>query len=109
MSTTTVSAVLGALQVAYRVSLGRSRRELVTFALCILALLILMVGSVGLPVSWANPILVLFTIAITWLATTMLYEGFLFGNWERRALRSTIEELELHKQSLAGKYPQEGL
>ncbi|KAI5997986.1 Endonuclease/exonuclease/phosphatase [Pisolithus albus] len=109
MSTTTVSAVLGALQVAYRVSLGRSRRELVTFALCILALLILMVGSVGLPVSWANPILVLFTIAITWLTTTMLYEGFLFGNWERRALRSTIEELELHKQSLAGKYPREGL
>ncbi|KAI6161457.1 Endonuclease/exonuclease/phosphatase [Pisolithus thermaeus] len=108
MSMTTFSAVLGALQVAYRVSQGRSRRELVTFALCILALLVLMFGSMGLAVPWANPILVLFTIAITWLATTMLYEGFLFGNWERRALRSTLEELELHKQALAAKYPQEG-
>ncbi|KIN93858.1 hypothetical protein M404DRAFT_997447 [Pisolithus tinctorius Marx 270] len=107
MSLTTVSAVLGALQAAYRISWGRSRRELTTFAICILALLIFTFGSMALAVPWVNSILVLFTIAITWLATTMLYEGFIFGNWERRALRSTLEDLELHKQALVEHFSQE--
>ncbi|KAI6047860.1 Endonuclease/exonuclease/phosphatase [Pisolithus marmoratus] len=108
MSLTTFSAVLGALQAAYRISLARSRRELMTFALCILVLLVLTFGSARLAVPWVNPILVLFTIAITWLATTMLYEGYIFGNWERRALHGTLEELELHKQALAVQQSYEG-
>ncbi|KAG6380960.1 Endonuclease/exonuclease/phosphatase [Boletus reticuloceps] len=100
MTSGTISEVLGALQTSYRISQGRSRRELTVFALGILLLLGLIIGSAWVPLSWVNPIFVLFTIFIAWLTTTMLYEGFIFGNWERRALRSVLEELDFHKRKL---------
>jgi len=37
-------------------------------------------------------------VVIAWLATTMLYEGFIFGHWECNALMNVIEELEIHKK-----------
>jgi len=70
------------------------------FALGILLLLGLIIGSAWVPLSWVNPIFVLFTIFIAWLTTTMLYEGFIFGHWERRALQSVLEELDIHKRKL---------
>ncbi|KIJ66189.1 hypothetical protein HYDPIDRAFT_174358 [Hydnomerulius pinastri MD-312] len=100
MTPGTISEMLGALQASYRISQDRSRRELTTFALSILLLLGLIVGSAWVPLPWVNPIFVLFTIFIAWLATTMLYEGFIFGNWERKALQNVIEELELYKKTL---------
>ncbi|KAL4069831.1 Endonuclease/exonuclease/phosphatase [Scleroderma yunnanense] len=99
MSLASTSEVLGALQAAYRISQRRSRRELATFSVCVVALLVLIFGSAWVTVPWVNPIFTLFTVFISWLATTMLYEGFIFGNWERRALQSTLEELELHHQT----------
>ncbi|KIJ21995.1 hypothetical protein PAXINDRAFT_159971 [Paxillus involutus ATCC 200175] len=95
-----ISAILGALQTSYRISQDRSRRELTVFALSILLLLGLIIGSAWVQLPWVNPMFVLFTIFIAWLATTMLYEGFIFGNWERKALQNVVEELELYKKML---------
>lgn len=101
MSSGTISEVLGALQTSYRISQYRSRRELTVFSLGILLLLSLIIGSAWVSSPWVNPIFVLFTVFIAWLTTTMLYEGFIFGNWERKALQNVVEELEIHKGMLA--------
>lgn len=109
MSTGTISKILGALQTSYRISQGRSRRELTGFALAIFLLLSLIIGSAWVSLPWVNPIFVLFTIVVAWLATTMLYEGFIFGNWERRALQNVVEELEIRKTMLSMDRSQDGI
>jgi len=47
---------------------------------------------------------VLFTVFVAWLATTMFYEGFLYGRWELNALMSIIEELDIYQNHLDRKY-----
>ena len=84
-----------ALTACYRVSAQRSKVELSIFASCLAVLLAVTIGSAWLPHSWINPIFIIFSIFISWLGTTMLYAGFIYGNWERRALTNVIEELEL--------------
>jgi sphingomyelin phosphodiesterase 2 len=37
------------------------------------------------------------TIFISWLATTMLYQGFVYGRWERNALMNAIEDMEIYR------------
>ncbi|KAG8219596.1 Endonuclease/exonuclease/phosphatase [Butyriboletus roseoflavus] len=96
-----ISEILGALQTSYRISQDRSRRELTVFTLGILLLLGLIIGSAWVPLPWVNPIFVFITIFIAWLTTTKLYEGFIFGNWERNALQNVVEELEIHKSMLS--------
>jgi sphingomyelin phosphodiesterase 2 len=73
---------------------------LTIFGLCIPLLLALIIGSAWLPRSWNNSVFVLFTIFISWLATTMFYEGFLYGRWELNALMNVIEELEIYRNQL---------
>lgn len=100
LSGDSVSTAMQALAACYRFSRQRARKELTIFALCIVVLVILVVGSPWLPHAWINPIFILFTVFIAWLGTTMLYEGFLYGNWECNALMNVIEELEIYKNSL---------
>lgn len=109
MTSGMISEFLGALQTSYRISQDRSRRELTVFALGILLLLGLIIGSAWVPLPWVNPIFVFFTIFIAWLTTTMLYEGFIFGNWERKALQNAVEELEIHKNMLSLDRSQDGI
>lgn len=90
-----IRSVSRALTACYRVSTHRSRVELSLFAICVAVLLAIAVGSAWLPHSWINPIFILFTVFVSWLGTTMLYAGFIYGNWERRALTNVIEELEI--------------
>jgi sphingomyelin phosphodiesterase 2 len=49
---------------------------------------------------WAS-LATLGAVACGWLGTTMLYEGVLYGRWERNALRNGIEELEIFRKGLA--------
>ncbi|KAJ7193353.1 inositol phosphophingolipids phospholipase C [Mycena pura] len=100
LSGDSVSTAMQALAACYRFSRQRARKELTIFALCIVVLVILVVGSSWLPHAWINPIFILFTVFVAWLGTTMLYEGFLYGNWECNALMNVIEELEIYKNSL---------
>lgn len=100
LSAATTATTIQALTSCYRFSRERSHRELIIFGLCILLLVGVVVGTAWLPHSWINPISILFTIFISWLATTMLYEGFIFGNWECNALMNVIEELEVHRKGV---------
>jgi sphingomyelin phosphodiesterase 2 len=55
------------------------------------------VGSAWVPNAWANPAVVFIVVGLSWLATTTLYVGFIYGNWELNALKNVVEELELIK------------
>ena len=100
LSNATISTMMQALSECYRFSRYRARRELYVFALCIVLLVAVTIGSSWLPHPWINPIFMLFTIFIAWLATTMLYSGFLYGQWECNALTNVVEELEIFKNTL---------
>ena len=91
--------VIHALTECYRHSTSRSRYELGIFLACLVMLLALIIGTAWLPKSWINPIFIFVTAFITWLGTTMLYAGFIYGNWERRALTNIIEELEMYRSN----------
>ncbi|TFK41863.1 inositol phosphophingolipids phospholipase C [Crucibulum laeve] len=95
-----VSTFIQALTACYRFSRQRARKELTVFTLCILLLVGLAVGSGWLPHSWINPIFIVFTVFVSWAGTTMLYQGFLYGNWECNALMNVIEELEIYRKGL---------
>ncbi|EIW86951.1 inositol phosphophingolipids phospholipase C [Coniophora puteana RWD-64-598 SS2] len=100
LSADTISSMLLALTTSYRISKDRSHRELSVFVLCILLLFALIVSSSWVPLPWVNPIFVFFTIFVAWVATTMLYEGWIFGRWELKALLTVIEELDLYQKNL---------
>jgi len=91
------NSVIHALTECYRRSNSRSRFELGVFLTCVLMLIALIIGTAWLPKSWINPIFIFVTAFVTWLGTTMLYAGFIYGNWERRALTNIIEELEMYR------------
>jgi sphingomyelin phosphodiesterase 2 len=93
------SAVLGALTTCYRYSRTRARRHLFVFGLCV-ALLIFLVTTTGRFPPAAIPFVVLGGAGATWLGTTMLYVGFVYGRWEINALMNVIEELELYRKSV---------
>jgi sphingomyelin phosphodiesterase 2 len=100
LSSASTATVIQALTACYRFSRQRARRELAIFGLCLLLLFAIMVGTAWLPHSWIDPVFFLLTIFIAWLATTMLYEGLLYGNWECNALMNVIEELEVYRKGL---------
>lgn len=95
-----INSTLQSLTARYRFARAQSRVHLVIFALCVLLLLAIVVGSAFLPRSWVNPIFMLLTVFLAWLATTMLYIGFVYGRWEVNALTNIIEELEIYRNSL---------
>ncbi|KAK0246118.1 inositol phosphophingolipids phospholipase C [Armillaria nabsnona] len=100
LSNAAITTTIQALGACYHFSRYRARRELYVFGLCLVILVAIVIGSSWLPHPWINPIFLVFTIFIAWLATTMLYEGFLYGQWECNALMNVVEELEIYKKGL---------
>lgn len=47
-------------------------------------------GRIGLGAIWA-----LFTLLFTWLGTTALYSALIWGEWEKRTLKTFLESMEL--------------
>lgn len=90
-----IEETLRALTDHYRESRGRNRFYMLIFVICLMILTSVIVGSAWLPKSWINPIFLLFSVALSWFATTVLYVGFIFGRWEVNSLINIIEELEL--------------
>jgi len=109
LSDETLNIMLEALSQAYQISKQRSRKELSVFTLCLVALLAVIVASSWFPHSWISPIFMIFNVAVAWWGTTMLYEGFLFGNWECNAYMNTIDELEIHQKALEMEGGREGI
>lgn len=103
-----VMTIIQALTDRYRFARQRSKRELLVFVLCLALLVGAAIGTAWLPHSWINPIFIVFSVVAAWAGTTMLYEGFLYGNWECNALMNVIEELEIYQKGLdiqAGRSP----
>ena len=100
LSGASTATVIQALTACYRFARQRARRELSIFGLCLLLLLAITISPAWLLRSWIDPVFFLLTIFLAWLATTMLYEGFLYGNWECNALMNVIEELEVYRKGL---------
>ncbi|TRM66134.1 Endonuclease/exonuclease/phosphatase [Schizophyllum amplum] len=100
VSEVAVAAFLQALGACYSFARERARKELTGFVLCLVLVVALAIGSSWLPHSWINPIFIIFTVFVSWAGTTLLYEGFLYGQWECNALMNVIEELEIYKKGL---------
>jgi sphingomyelin phosphodiesterase 2 len=100
LTSSAIMTTIHALSECYRFSRERSKRELLVFILCLVLVLAIAIGTVWLPHSWINPVFIIFTVVVAWAGTTMLYEGFLYGNWERNALQNVIEELEIYQKGL---------
>lgn len=101
LSNEIITDTIQQLTTFYRTTKARSSRELAIFGSSLLACIVLAVGSAWLPYFWISPIFVVAAVAFAWLATTMLYEGFLYGNWERNVLMNMIEELEIYRVGLS--------
>lgn len=100
ISPESITLTLSSLMARYRFAQAQARTQLTVFAVCIALLLAIIVGSAWFPRSWINPIFLVMTVVLAWLATTMLYIGFVYGNWEVNALTNIIEELELYRGML---------
>ncbi|KAI0652406.1 Endonuclease/exonuclease/phosphatase [Trametes meyenii] len=100
ISPDSITQTLLSLTSRYRYAQAQGRTQLTIFAVCIAFLLAIIIGSAWFPRSWINPIFMVVTVALAWLATTMLYIGFVYGNWEVNALTNIIEELELYRGAL---------
>ncbi|KAF8518627.1 inositol phosphophingolipids phospholipase C [Gautieria morchelliformis] len=98
LSSAALGTTLQALVARYRTSRSQSHFQLIIFVACVCILLAVIVSSVWLPRAWINPIFLFFTVFVSWLGTTMLYSGFIFGHWEVNALTNVIEELEFLRQ-----------
>lgn len=100
LSRKSITSTMNALTDCYRFSRQRSRREMLVFALSVVLLTAFAISAAWLPHSWITPIFIVSTIVLSWTATTMLYHGFLYGNWERNALLNVIEELDVYQKGL---------
>ncbi|KAF6766740.1 inositol phosphorylsphingolipid-phospholipase C, partial [Ephemerocybe angulata] len=101
LTSAAIATTIQAWTACYRFAKERMKKELIIFGLSLFLLVAIAVGTAWLPYSWLNPIFILVTVALAWLATTMLYHGFLYGNWECNALMNAIEDLEHHRKGLA--------
>jgi len=108
MSEDTFESVIHAMRVALPVSAYDGKKLLVGFGTAIVLLLALLSSPFWAPkadlASYGTRALIflglLLTAVVTWAGTTALYAGFIFGNWEVRALRRTIEEMEFWRHRL---------
>jgi len=95
-----MTTLIQALTTCYRLSRSSLRLYLSVFFVCLVVIIGLTVGSAWLPYSWINPIFLFATTVLAWLATTMLYAGFLYQNYEANTLVNVIEELELYRGTI---------
>jgi sphingomyelin phosphodiesterase 2 len=93
------TAVSGALATCLELSRTRAKRHLLVFGLSAGTLISLVTAAHWFP-HRAVPFVVLGGAVATWLGTTMLYVGFIYGRWEANALMNVIEELELYRKSV---------
>ena len=100
LSDASVTTLIQALTASYRMSRSNQRVYLTIFFVSLFVIIGLTVGSAWLPHSWINPIFLLVTTVLAWLATTMLYAGFLYCNYEANTLDNVIEELELYRGTI---------
>jgi len=97
LSDASITTLIQALMTFYRLSCSSSR---VNPVVCLVVIIGLTVSSEWLPHSWITPIFHLAMTVLMWLATTMLYAGFIYGNYEANTLDNILEELELYRETI---------
>lgn len=100
LSSAAIATTIQAWTACYRFAKQRMKKELATFGVSLFAILAVAIGTAWLPYAWITPIFIVFTTVMAWLATTMLYEGFIYGNWECNAIMNAIEDLEHHRKGM---------
>ncbi|KAG8976036.1 phospholipase C type enzyme [Tulasnella sp. 425] len=95
LSSHSLSAALNALGIAYRRARKKATMELTGFGASLLVAVGLVAGSAWQPRPAFNPVMVLAAVALGWAGTTLLYSGFIHGNYEVNMLVNTIEEMEM--------------
>ncbi|KAG8878595.1 phospholipase C type enzyme [Tulasnella sp. 331] len=90
-----ITTAITALSAAYRQARKVSNLQLGGFVGCVVSAAALIVGSAWQPRSALNPLLVLVGVVLGWGGGTLLYAGFIFGNYETNMLVNAIEELEM--------------
>ncbi|EJD53002.1 DNase I-like protein [Auricularia subglabra TFB-10046 SS5] len=105
MSEDTFENVLDAIRVAGPRADQNGRRLLLYLGVSLVVLLALLSAPFWSPridSQWGQRALafagILLTAVVTWFGTTALYVGFIYHNWEGRALRRVIEEMELWRE-----------
>ncbi len=94
----TLQSALNTLHAYTKLSRRSSNRHLRLFMLSIVFALGLTVSSAWQPKSWIQPIWTLLGVATGALGATMLYVGFVWGEWESNLLKEVIEEMELERK-----------
>ncbi|RPD65118.1 DNase I-like protein [Lentinus tigrinus ALCF2SS1-6] len=102
VSPESITQALVSLTARYRFAHSQGRLQVMIFFTSLFVLIGIIIASAWFPF-WLNPVFTIISIALAWLATTMLYIGFVYGNWEVNALTNIIEELELYRAALQGR------
>jgi sphingomyelin phosphodiesterase 2 len=95
-----LSPALSTLHAAYRASVASSKNQLRLFGGCLVAAVSLVVASSFEPLRWLNWLFVLLGVLAGVGGSTMLYTGFVGGQWEAGQLRNVIQEMEAELERL---------
>jgi sphingomyelin phosphodiesterase 2 len=93
--TQTVNAALQTLRSYTKLARKDAQLHLRLFAASIVFALALTISSAWQPKSWIQPIWTLLGVAAGAIGATMLYVGFVWGEWEQNLLLETVEQMEL--------------
>ncbi|MBW0499645.1 hypothetical protein O181_039360 [Austropuccinia psidii MF-1] len=85
---------ISALMIKYRSSERSGRFHLSIFILCVILTPGIAVAASFQPLKFLNWIFTLLSAFVGGLGMTMLYTGFLAGNWERNGIKEICEQME---------------
>ncbi|KAA1066375.1 phospholipase C type enzyme [Puccinia graminis f. sp. tritici] len=100
LTTEQLNNCISALMVKYRSSERSTQVQLALFLLCVLLIPGVSVAASFQPLKYLNWIFTLLSFAVGGFGITMLYSGFLAGNWERSAIQEVCDQVEFELQSL---------
>ncbi|SPO24354.1 related to ISC1 - Inositol phosphoSphingolipid phospholipase [Ustilago trichophora] len=90
-----LTSSLHALAGGFAASRSTQMSHFYLFAAALLLAIGLIVGSIFQPLGGVNPVFVLLAVVAGWGGTTMLYSAVVWGEWEKRTLRTVMEMIEL--------------
>ncbi|POW13317.1 hypothetical protein PSTT_03788 [Puccinia striiformis] len=89
-----INNCISALMIKYRSSERSSQIQLSLFIICIILVPGISIAASFQPLKYLNWIFTLLSVGVGGLGMTMLYSGFLAGNWERSAIQEICDQLE---------------
>ncbi|SNX83858.1 related to ISC1 - Inositol phosphoSphingolipid phospholipase [Melanopsichium pennsylvanicum] len=90
-----LTSSLHALAGAFAASRSTQMSHFYVFGFALLLAVGLTVASIFQPLGGVNPVFVLLAVVAGWGGTTMLYSAVVWGEWEKRTLRTFMELIEL--------------